>query len=156
MEQRKRRRQEEEVSAFRSLPRKFPSVEVIKVTRASRVGQASAVLLVNTGTKHSPDHWGRLRVLDGYPKENGRSSETLLITSIPSHTTEKPPSLTVCWLQGRKQNIRKHRHISRFCDMDQIYADGRRFLSFKSPGKLTANWWWWAPGSPETVRNKHT
>lgn len=78
------------MSAFRSLPRKFPGVEVIKVTRASRVGQASAVLLVNTGTKHSPDHWGRLRVLDGYPKENGRSSETLLITSIPSHTTEKP------------------------------------------------------------------
>lgn len=56
MEQRKRRRQEEEVSAFRSLPRKFPGVEVIKVTRASCVGQAPAVLLVNTGTKHSPDH----------------------------------------------------------------------------------------------------
>lgn len=46
MEQRKRQRQEEEVSAFRSLPRKFPGVEVIKVTRASCVGQAPAALLV--------------------------------------------------------------------------------------------------------------
>ena len=52
------------------IPRKFPGVEVIKVTQASRVGQAPVVLLVNTGTKHGPDHWGRLRVLDGYPKES--------------------------------------------------------------------------------------